>query len=177
MRHLPIYLTVAATVAFAGCSSSKTGTTASTATTGTTAITVSQCATAQLAASLGQSNGAMGTIYYPLNLRNTSSSKCTIQGYAGVSFVAGPDNHQVGQAASQDPRSTPTVTLSPGQTASARLGIVNAGNFPPDCNMTPVSGLRVSPPGQTASQVIDHAATACANPKYTTLHVGPFASA
>jgi hypothetical protein len=94
-----------------------------------------------------------------------------------VSFVAGPDNHQVGQAASQDPGSTPTVTLSPGQTASATVGIVEAGNFPPDCNMTPVSGLRLSPPGQTAPLVIGHADTACANPKYATLHVGPFASA
>jgi hypothetical protein len=119
----------------------------------------------------------MGTSYYPLTLRNTGSSKCIIQGYAGVWFVAGPDNHQVGQAASQDPGSTPTVTLSPGQTASATLGIVNARNFAPDCDMTPVSGLRVSPPGQTASLIIGHANTACANPNYTTLHVRPFASA
>ena len=87
------------------------------------------------------------------------------------------DLHQVGQAASQDPGSTPTVTLSPGQTASATLGIVEAGNFPPDCNMTPVSGLRVTPPGQTDSLVIAHADTACANPTYATLHVGPLASA
>jgi hypothetical protein len=112
------------------------------------------------AASLGQKNGAAGTRYYPVNLRNTSNAQCTIQGYAGVSFVAGADNHQVGQAASQDPGSTPTVTLSPGQTASATLGIVEAGNFPPDCNMTPVSGLRVTPPGQTDTLVIANAATA-----------------
>jgi Protein of unknown function (DUF4232) len=177
MRCFAMYLTVAATVALAGCGSSKTGTTATTATTGAPVATVSPCATAQLAASLGQSNGAAGTIYYPLNLRNTSSSTCTIAGYAAVSFVAGADDHQVGQAAKQDPGSTGTVTLSPGQTASARLGIVAAGNFPLDCTMTPVTGLRVFPPGQSASLVIGHADTACANPKYTTLHVGPWANA
>lgn len=177
MRRLAIYLTVAAVAALAGCSSSKTGTSPSSAPTTTTATSVSPCTTAELAASLGPSNGAMGTIYYPLNLRNTGSSKCTIQGYAGVSFVAGADHHQVGQAARQDAGPTPVVTLSPGQTASAQLGIVEAGNFPPECNMTPVSGLRVSPPGQSASLVIDHADKACANSQYSTLHVGPFASA
>ncbi len=177
MRRLSVVLAVAATVALAGCHSSKTGTPASTATTSTPAATVSPCATAQLAASLGQENGTAGTRYYPVNLRNTSNAQCTIQGYAGLSFVAGADNHQVGQAASQDPGSTPTVTQSPGQTATATLGIVEAGNFPPDSNMTPVSGLRVTPPGQTDSLVIAHADTACANPTYATLHVGPLASA
>jgi hypothetical protein len=177
MRRVARYLSVAATVALAGCGASKTGTTATTATTGAPVASVSPCATAQLAASLGQSNGAAGTIYYPLNLRNTSSSTCTIEGYAAVSFVAGADGHQVGQAAKQDAGSTATVTLSPGQTASARLGIVAAGNFPPDCTMTAVSGLRVFPPGQRASLMVGHEDTACADPKYTTLHVGPLGNA
>jgi len=42
--------------------------------------------------------------------------------------------------------------------------------------MTPVTGLRVSPPGPTPSLVIAHADRVCANPKYATMHVGPFAS-
>lgn len=101
MKRLAIYLTVAAMVALPGCGSSKTST--STATTGAPVATASQCATAQLAASLGQSNGAAGTIYYPLNLRDTSSSTCTIEGYAAVSFVAGADNtgRPSGQAGSR----------------------------------------------------------------------------
>jgi hypothetical protein len=174
MKRFALCLCIAVTVVLAGCSSPKPGTTPSTATTSTRAA--SQCAATSVAASLGQSNGTAGTIYYPLNLRNTGSSTCTIQGYAGVSFVAGTDNHRVGQAAQQDPGSTPTVTLSPGQAASATLGIVDAGNFPDDCARTPVSGLQVSLPGQTPSLLIAHADTACANPKYSTLHVGPFAS-
>ncbi|MGH3525018.1 MAG: DUF4232 domain-containing protein, partial [Mycobacterium sp.] len=82
-----MYLTVAAIVVLGGCGSSKTDTTASTATTDTTAATVSLCATAQLAVSLGQPKGTAGTIDYPLILHNTGSAKCTVQGYAGVSFV------------------------------------------------------------------------------------------
>ena len=169
-------LGIAAAVVLAGCSSSKTSTAPSTATPSASGATTAPCATAALAASVGRPDGTAGTIYYPVNLRNTGSSTCTIQGYPGVSFVAGANN-QVGQAAEHDPGSTATVTLSPGQTASATLGIVDAGNFPGDCQRTPVSGLQSTPPGQTASLVIAHADTACANPQYSTLHVGPFASA
>lgn len=177
MRRLPMCLGIAAAVVLAGCSSSKTSTAPSTGTTNASGASTAPCATAALAASLGRPDGTAGTIYYPVNLRNTGSSTCTIQGYPGVSFVAGADNHQVGQAAEHDPGSTATVTLSPGQTVSATLGIVNAGNFPDDCQRTPVSGLQITPPGQTASLVIAHADTACANTQNSTLHVGPFASA
>ena len=132
MRRLSVYLAVAATVALAGCHSSKTGTPTSTATTSTPAATVSPCATAQLAASLGQENGTAGTRYYPV--------------------IARPDGF--------------------GDTRDR-----GGRKLPPDCNMTPVSGLRVTSSGQTDSLVIAHADTACANPTYATLHVGPLASA
>jgi len=172
MKRLPRYVTAAmAAIALAGCGPSNT------ATKGTSGPAISRCPTAQLEASLGEPAGTGGTTTnYPLKLRNTSNSTCTIQGYAGVSFVAGDDNHQVGHAASQDTGSAPTITLSPGQTASATLGIVDAANFPPDCDGTPPTGLRVSPPDQTASLVIDPAGIACSNPKYSPLHVGPFQS-
>jgi hypothetical protein len=174
MGRLAMYLSMAATVALAGCGGSNADTSASSAATaGAPAPSTSPCATTDLAASLGQSDGTAGTIYYPLYLRNSASTTCTTAGYAAVLFVAGADNHQVGSAASQDPGTTATVTLAPGQTASATLGIAEAGNFPPDCDMTPVSGLRVFPPGQTASLVIGHVDSGCANPKYTTLHIGP----
>jgi hypothetical protein len=108
--------------ALAGCGSSNTA---------TTGPAISRCTTAQLEASLGEPRGTGGTTTdYPLNLRNTRASTCTVQGYAGVSFVAGDDNHQIGHAASRDTGSAPTITLSHGQTASATLGIVDAANFP-----------------------------------------------
>jgi hypothetical protein len=170
LKRCLVYLAAAVT-ALAGCGSSNT------APTGPTAAAISRCATAQLDVGLGEPEGTGGTTHYPLNLRNNGQSKCTIQGYVGVSFVAGDDNHQVGHVASQDAGSPPTITLSPGQTASATLGIEDPANFPSDCDATPPTGLRVSPPDQAASVVIDPAGVACANPKYTTLHVGPFRSA
>src|SRR5579862_983436 len=39
------------------------------------------CATSALAISLGQSNGAAGSVIVPLEFRNTSSSSCSLYGY------------------------------------------------------------------------------------------------
>jgi hypothetical protein len=111
-----------------------------------------------------------------LVLRNTGSSTCIERGYPGVSFVSGSQCQQVGAAASRAPGTIATVTLAPGASASATLGIVDAGNFPSDCNKTSVTGLRVYPPEQTASLYISHADSACASTKYVTLHVNPFAA-
>jgi hypothetical protein len=94
-----------------------------------------------------------------------------------VSFVAGDDNHQIGHAASRDTGSAPTITLSHGQTASATLGIVDAANFPPDCDPTSPPDYGCPRRIRPASLVIDPAGIACSNPKYTSLHVGPFESA
>jgi Protein of unknown function (DUF4232) len=99
-------------------------------------------------------------------IRNTGSSPCTLQGQPVVAFVAGADNHQVGAATEHDPDPFPTITLSPGQTATALLKIEDAGNY--DCN-TPVSGLRVTPPGQTGSLVIAHDDVACTDTSFSTL--------
>jgi hypothetical protein len=107
-------------------------------------------------------------------IRNTGSSPCTLQGPPVVAFVAGVDNHQVGAATEHDPDPFPTVTLSPGQTATALLKIEDAGNY--DCN-TPVSGLGVTPPGQTASLVIAHDDIACTDTSFSSLGVDVLKSA
>ena len=138
---------------------------------------VTPCATASLTPSLGSPEGAAGTVFYPLILQNSGSSACSMSGYPGVSFIAGSDNHLVGAAATQEPETAGTVVIDPGQATSANLGIVNAGNFPADCNPAPVSGLQVTLPGQSDPVVIGHADTACASATYTTLRIGPFTGA
>jgi hypothetical protein len=111
-----------------------------------------------------------------LILRNTASATCIERGYPGVSFVSGSNGQQVGAAASRDAGTVATVTLAPGASVTATLGIVDAGNFPSDCNKTSVTGLRVYPPEQRTALYITHADSACANTKYVTLHVNPFAA-
>ncbi|MUL75694.1 DUF4232 domain-containing protein [Mycolicibacterium sp. CBMA 226] len=141
-------------------------------------VQVPRCASAQLTPSLGPPDGAAGTTFYPLILKNSGDAPCSMSGYPAVSFIAGSDNHPVGVAASQDAENIiGVVVIAPGQSTSANLGIVNAGNFPADCNALPVSGLQVSLPGEADPIIVGHADTACASPAYPTLRVGPFTGA
>lgn len=136
------------------------------------------CSTSQLMASLGAANGTAGTIYYPLELRNTSASACFVQGYPGVSFVAGADGHQVGAPAARGNEATPRVVLAPGQVADATLGIHDASAFTqPACHQTPVLGLRVYPPDQITALFVSHRDTGCSNPAVVTLLIGPLTAA
>ncbi len=168
-------------------------TSATTATPGTTAATTStpatttpattaaggRCATSQLRVTLGQGSGAAGSVYVPLVLTNASSSICTVFGYPGVSYVAGSAGAQVGAAATRSGGSGAVITLSPGASASSTLQEVEGGNFPAnECQPTPVVGLRVYPPGQTAAAFValPSPTTGCAgtltNGQYL-LSVGP----
>jgi hypothetical protein len=55
------------------------------------------------------------------------------------------------------------VTLANGATATARVGIVEAGVFPPSqCAPATAAGLRVYPPNQTASRWVPFPFGACA---------------
>lgn len=139
----------------------------------TTTPTLAACSTSHLTGSLGSPNGTAGTIYYQLGLRNTGSAVCSVQGYPGVSFVAGPDGHQVGSPATRIVNPAPRVVLSPQQQATSTLAVVEAGNFGSSCQVTPVLGLRVYPPGQTSALFVAHADQGCANSQVQTLRVGP----
>ncbi len=154
-------------------------TTSSTAAASTTTVASGPqpCPTAALTAALGSPNGAAGTVYYDLVLTNKGSATCTLTGYPGVSFVTGSSGTQVGAAATRTPGTAAPVTLSPGQSAAAPLGIVVASNYGPSCQITAVNGLRVYPPGQTAALFVAHSGEGCANSSDVVLHIGPLAAA
>ncbi len=57
------------------------------------------CSTGNLRFAVGRSNGAAGTIYYPLGFTNASSAPCTMYGYPGVSFVTSPGGTVIGAPA------------------------------------------------------------------------------
>jgi Domain of unknown function (DUF4232) len=125
--------------------------------------TSSECTVADLQISLGVSEGTAGTTYRALVFTNSSGRMCTIQGFPGVSFVAGDDGHQVGQAAVRVGEKGPIITLIAGGTATAPVGFVNIGAFDQaDCQPTPVRGLRVYPPHDTASEFVAFETMACA---------------
>jgi len=118
-------------------------------------------------------NGTAGSVYYPLILRNTGSSTCTMFGYPGVSYVASAGGSQIGAPAARRVGTAHTISLAPGQSAQATLGITDAANFTTACRITPVSWLRVYPPAQTVPLYIPHKDQACANTTDVTLQVGP----
>jgi hypothetical protein len=119
-----------------------------------------------LAVSIGGGDAAAGTVYQFLRFTNTSNRTCTIQGFPGVSYVAGENGTQVGPAADREGTKGAAVQLKPGAVASAAVGLANVQNFDPQtCHPTPVRGLRVYPPNETASLFVAQDGTGCAATK------------
>ena len=134
------------------------------------------CATSQLRATLTNAQGAAGSIFYSLQFQNVGQPSCTLFGNPGVSLVASASGPQLGAAATfVDHSQAVTVTLQPGATATATLQIAEAGNFPQSsCDEAPAAGLRVYPPGQTASLfVVQSGLQACRDSSAQLLQVGP----
>lgn len=122
-----------------------------------------ECTAADLRLGLGQGNAAAGTTYRPLRFTNAGSRTCTIQGFPGVSYVAGDDGHQVGPAAFRVGTKGPVITLAPGRTAHAPVGFTQVRNFDPAvCRPTAVRGLRVYAPHDTAAMFLPMEGTGCA---------------
>jgi hypothetical protein len=117
-------------------------------------------------------SGTAGSTYYTLNLTNLSGHACTLRGYPGVSAVT-LTGSQLGAAATRD-ASSPirTVSLRAGASASSALRITDIGVFSPSlCGPTTAAGLRVYPPGQTASKLIPFPFAACS--RHGELSVSP----
>ena len=175
----------------AGCGTQVTGTpvgqqspvTAPATMTQRLAATPDECTTADVTASLGESEGTAGTTYRALVFTNTGQRSCVIQGFPGVSFVAGDDGHQVGLAASWDGSKGSAVTVLPGKAATAPLGITNIGVFDEAvCQPTALRGFRVYPPHSATAEFVPFATQACAGTtpsnqlKVRTVHKGPHLS-
>lgn len=141
---------------------------------GTATVASGPCKASDLALSMGNSEGAAGTVYMHATLTNKGQQTCTIKGYPTVSLV---DSHGVllGANAQNNPLyGAGTVTLSPGNTAHAVVGFPDAGNFNPGICDTASSKLRFVLPGVVVSDnelVISFAQHAC--PGFSTTTVQP----
>ncbi len=93
-----------------------------------------------------EGDGTAGTTYYELEVSNVGHQACTLHGYPSV-WAVSLSGQQIGKPASH--RGVPsTVTLRPGATSHAVLGVVDTGAL---CGGPGVAaeGLRVVPPGET----------------------------
>ncbi len=121
-----------------------------------------RCDTPELKGSLGAGDGAAGSVIQTLILTNVGTRTCELRGFPGVSYVAGTDGHQVGPAAAMSGARGGEIVLAPGKAAGAQLKLVNVQNYDAAvCKPTPVRGLRVYPPGATASLYVERAGTGC----------------
>jgi hypothetical protein len=176
-RGIAIIASVAATglvVATAALAASSPGAASGAAlasdTTHLSSAPAASCQASQLGVWIGldQSNGAAGTIYYPLNFTNVSGHECSLHGFPGVSAIA-RNGHQLGSPASWSARvAARTVVLAPGATAHTILQYHDAEvSTAPGCD--PVNTavvLRVYPPGQYHATVAAFDLQVCS-------HAGP----
>jgi hypothetical protein len=133
------------------------------ATTKTPVAVSTECKVADLKVSLGGGDAAAGTTYRDVIFTNKGSRTCTIQGFPGVSYVAGNDGHQVGPAAYRTGQKGPVITLKPGGTAFTDVGFVQVANYDPGvCKPTSVRGLRIYPPHDYDSLFLPNPGTGCA---------------
>ena len=132
------------------------------------------CATRDLQAKAGLSQGAAGSTYQVIDFTNVSATACTLYGYPGVALAAGTPVTQVGAAASRSTANAPTVvTLEAGQTGNALLRITQADNYPAStCQPTPTTYLRIYPPNQTTPIDLPYRSTGCAATSVILLYVG-----
>ncbi|MDA8323890.1 MAG: DUF4232 domain-containing protein [Actinomycetota bacterium] len=118
---------------------------------------------------LGLGGGAAGTIYYPIEFSNTGHRACTMYGFPGVWAVTN-SGRTIGYPATHQGRPR-LVTLRPGQTAHAILGIVEAGNIA-GCRIAHNAYLKIYAPHQrAATRIPAFTFDACWN--RSVLRVGP----
>jgi hypothetical protein len=122
------------------------------------------CSTSSLKLTIGQGNGAAGSVYYPIVFTNSSGASCTLQGFPGVSFVTGQNGSQIGNPATRNSDApAQAITLDPGAVAHATLQVAQALNFPKaKCQLTTAHWLKVYPPNETEPVFVPFTAQACA---------------
>jgi uncharacterized cupredoxin-like copper-binding protein len=168
------HYTSASTGTASGSVSSSSGSVSSSS--GTVASAAARCATSHLGVSLATSEGAAGSVYDTVRLKNTGGAACSLSGYPGVSLVGYGNGSQIGASAQRDRSATPrTVTVAPGASTTFLVRFVQAGNYPRSvCSPTPADGFRIYPPRSTAALYLPlSGATGCARASVDLLTVRP----
>jgi predicted small lipoprotein YifL len=134
------------------------------------------CRTADLRVTLGPGEGAAGSTYYPVRLKNTSGHPCRTGGFGGVSLVASATGKPIGAPADRTKRGqAKPLVLGSGQRAESTLRVVNAENFPAGkCHPMQAKGFRVYPPNETHSAFVEQPSTACRSDQVHLLSLTPY---
>jgi hypothetical protein len=126
------------------------------------------CTTSDLQASLQATpgGGSAGGTGVDVVFHNVGPGTCTLQGFAGVSFVGSGNGTQIGAPATFDESSAhSTVSIAANSYAHATVLIADSSNYP-SCEPQSADGFRIYPPGSTQSLYAPKGSltlTACAN--------------
>lgn len=112
-----------------------------------------------------------GSVSGTFTFTNTGTTRCTLAGFPGVSYVSG--GTQVGQAATRTDDAVRTRTLAPQQSVRAALRRTQPRGYGEECRETEVDGFRVFPPGSTEPALVAFPTTGCASTSAPLLQVGP----
>jgi hypothetical protein len=134
------------------------------------------CRTSGLEVTLGPGEGAAGSTFLPLVIKNVSTMPCRTGGFGGVSLVSEPNGKPIGAPADRTQLgSVKPIVLRQGQVATATIQLTNAENYPTSkCRPAKAAGFRVYPPNETHSAFVAHKALACASPKVHLLTIRPY---
>jgi hypothetical protein len=136
------------------------------------------CKTSQLVIWISEPEGTAGSFFYNLNFTNLSEATCTLRGYPKAHAVD-LRGKRIGANATHEPGKTKTLTLAGGEreTETSTLRVVDPGAFSPsECRPEVSAGIRVSPPGQSASKIVPFPSETCAKqPSQSAFGIGPVA--
>lgn len=133
-----------------------------------------RCTTSHLKGGFAGRSAGASNVDEELQLTNTGTSDCTLQGWPGVSLVGNGNGTQIGKAAVLDRTTThATVALKPGTAAVAHFHYVQADAFTASsCKPVTGDGFRIYPPGSKTSLFIPSTVRGCTAGKETIFTVG-----
>lgn len=121
----------------------------------------SQCDASDTSVTLGAGNGAAGTLYETLVIKNTGMTPCVTGGYPGISLDSAMGT-QLGQAAGRMGSSGSSVTIQPGKTATDTFSYADAAvSTETGCNPVPGASLRVYLPDAMGSATVPFGHDGC----------------
>lgn len=201
----PSVIIVALAAVVAGCSQNTTATTTTTrptlvttsttlapttSTTSTSSTTTTTqptpgapCTASQLKVVALEGTGAAGSIFSPVNVVNTSTVACTLEGRPGVTLVGATQGSQAaplqttirttGEGSVFD-IAPAKLTVSPGSSATAGF-MVESSDVPSDGEQTcpVVSSMEVTLPGIASSFTVAETFTACGGPTISVSAIVP----
>ncbi len=163
---------------------STTSTSSTTTTTTTTQPTPgAPCTASQLKVVALEGTGAAGSIFSPVNVVNTSTVACTLEGRPGVTLVGAAQGSQAaplqttirttGEGSVFD-IAPAKLTVSPGSSATAGF-MVESSDVPSDGEQTcpVVSSMEVTLPGIASSFTVAETFTACGGPTISVSAIVP----